>query len=45
MDLPVVAVRTPIMTSLFREDGVLMFSDGDLEGVARAGPVPEPKRG
>ncbi|MCA8951663.1 MAG: glycosyltransferase [Planctomycetes bacterium] len=30
MDVPVVAVRTSIMTSLFREDEVAMFDDGDL---------------
>lgn len=29
MDVPVVAVRTSIMTSLFREDEVAMFADGD----------------
>lgn len=30
MDVPVLAVRTSIMTSLFREDEVGMFADGDL---------------
>lgn len=30
MGVPVVAVRTSIMTSLFREDEVAMFADGDL---------------
>lgn len=30
MDVPVVAVRTSIMTSLFRDDEVAMFDDGDL---------------
>jgi glycosyltransferase involved in cell wall biosynthesis len=34
MDVPVVAVRTSIMTSLFREDEVLMFADGDLPAFA-----------
>ena len=34
MDVPVVAVRTTIMTSLFREDEVAMFPDGDLEAFA-----------
>jgi glycosyltransferase involved in cell wall biosynthesis len=34
MDVPVVAVRTSIMTSLFREDEVAMFADGDREGFA-----------
>ena len=29
MDVPVVAVRTSIMTSLFAEDEVAMFADGD----------------
>ncbi|MBL8755492.1 MAG: glycosyltransferase [Planctomycetes bacterium] len=29
MGVPVVAVRTSIMTSLFREDEVMMFADGD----------------
>jgi len=36
MDVPVVAVRTSIMTSLFREDEVAMFEDGDLEAFASA---------
>jgi glycosyltransferase involved in cell wall biosynthesis len=34
MDVPVVTVRTPIMTSLFREDEVLMFEAEDLDGFA-----------
>ena len=34
MDVPVVAVRTSIMTSLFREDEVAMFADGDLRAFA-----------
>lgn len=34
MDLPIVAVRTSIMCSLFREDEVLMFADGDLPAFA-----------
>ncbi len=34
MGVPVVAVRTPIMTSLVREDEVLMFEDGDLQAFA-----------
>ncbi|MBZ0152754.1 MAG: glycosyltransferase [Planctomycetes bacterium] len=34
MDVPVIAVRTSIMTSLFREDEVLMFADGDLPAFA-----------
>lgn len=34
MDVPVVAVRTSIMTSLFRPDEVLMFEDGDLAAFA-----------
>ncbi len=34
MDVPVVAVRTSIMTSLFQEDEVAMFPDGDLEAFA-----------
>jgi glycosyltransferase involved in cell wall biosynthesis len=34
MDVPVLAVRTSIMTSLFREDEVGMFADGDLPAFA-----------
>lgn len=34
MDVPVVAVRTSIMTSLFREDEVAMFADGDMQAFA-----------
>jgi glycosyltransferase involved in cell wall biosynthesis len=34
MDVPVVAVRTSIMTSLFREDEVAMFPDGDMQAFA-----------
>lgn len=34
MDVPVVAVRTSIMTSLFRDDEVAMFADGDLPAFA-----------
>lgn len=34
MGVPVVAVRTPIMTTLFAEDEVLLFEDGDLAGFA-----------
>lgn len=34
MGVPVVAVRTSIMTSLFREDEVAMFPDGDLAAFA-----------
>jgi glycosyltransferase involved in cell wall biosynthesis len=34
MGVPVVAVRTSIMTSLFREDEVAMFADGDLPAFA-----------
>jgi len=34
MDVPVVAVRTSIMTSLFAEDEVAMFADGDLQTFA-----------
>jgi len=34
MDVPVVAVRTSIMTSLFGEDEVAMFADGDLQTFA-----------
>jgi len=34
MQVPVIAVRTAIMTSLFRDDEVLMFPDGDLESFA-----------
>jgi glycosyltransferase involved in cell wall biosynthesis len=34
MGVPVVAVRTSIMTSLFRADEVAMFVDGDLEAFA-----------
>jgi glycosyltransferase involved in cell wall biosynthesis len=34
MDVPVLAVRTSIMTSLFREDEVGMFADGDLAAFA-----------
>lgn len=34
MDVPVVAVRTSIMSSLFREDEVAMFPDGDLQAFA-----------
>ena len=34
MGVPVVAVRTSIMTSLFREDEVAMFQDGDLAAFA-----------
>jgi glycosyltransferase involved in cell wall biosynthesis len=34
MGVPVVAVRTSIMTSLFREDEVAMFTDGDLPAFA-----------
>ena len=34
MDVPVVAVRTSIMQSLFAEDEVAMFDDGDLETFA-----------
>lgn len=34
MDVPVVAVRTSIMTSLVGEDEVMMFADGDLETFA-----------
>jgi glycosyltransferase involved in cell wall biosynthesis len=35
MDVPVVAVRTAIMTSLFRDDEVAMFADGDLAAFAQ----------
>jgi glycosyltransferase involved in cell wall biosynthesis len=35
MGVPVVAVRTSIMTSLFREDEVAMFPDGDHAEFAR----------
>ena len=34
MDVPVVAVRTSIMTSLVREDEVAMFEDGDHQAFA-----------
>ncbi len=34
MDVPVVAVRTSIMTSLVREDEVAMFADGDMQAFA-----------
>ena len=34
MDVPVVAVRTSIMTSLLAEDEVAMFADGDLPAFA-----------
>ena len=34
MGVPVVAVRTSIMTSLFREDEVAMFADGDMQAFA-----------
>jgi glycosyltransferase involved in cell wall biosynthesis len=34
MDVPVVAVRTSIMTSLFREDEVAMIADGDRDAFA-----------
>ena len=34
MDVPVLAVRTSIMTSLFAEDEVGMFADGDLAAFA-----------
>jgi glycosyltransferase involved in cell wall biosynthesis len=34
MGVPVVAVRTSIMTSLFREDEVAMFADGDYPAFA-----------
>ena len=34
MDVPVLAVRTSIMTSLFHEDEVGMFADGDLAAFA-----------
>ncbi|MBX3462794.1 MAG: glycosyltransferase [Planctomycetes bacterium] len=34
MGVPVVAVRTSIMTSLFRDDEVAMFPDGDLPAFA-----------
>ena len=34
MDVPVVAVRTSIMTSLLAEDEVAMFADGDLQTFA-----------
>jgi glycosyltransferase involved in cell wall biosynthesis len=34
MEVPVVAVRTSIMATLFREDEVAMFADGDLSAFA-----------
>lgn len=36
MDVPVVAVRTSIMTSLFRADEVALFADGDMPAFAAA---------
>jgi len=49
MDVPVVAVRTSIMTSLFREDEVAMFADGDMQAFAdwlgRLHREPELRRG
>ena len=34
MGVPVVAVRTSIMTSLFRDDEIALFADGDMEAFA-----------